>query len=184
MPLNLSLDKASGVFTVAHGSKPASLVIPVRSPYAVVEAALDFNIKDADRHTAMTVTCRPADDPYNRGIRPQSQTLKVKPGIMNVAFDVGKREDLSGGVFSYNFIVQVKGRARFAVRRVKTTFVLNMQSLPLFAAGANRITVSAAQPASLKDAKLVVKYEWADGPQWKHPGSTIVSSGHFRLLTR
>lgn len=165
---NLSFDRRSGVFKVIDAGKPSSLVIPVTTPYAIVEAALDLDITGPAAHSAITVTCQPADDDYNRGVRPQSRTFKIKPGIVRAAFDVGGRKDVSGGVFGYNFIVEVTGgNPAFSVRRVKTTFMLNMYSLPYFAPGRNNVTISAARQGVLKDAKLVVNYEWADAPEWK-----------------
>jgi hypothetical protein len=105
-PSNLSLDKTSGIFTTVDTAKLSSLVIPVRSPHAI-EAALDLDVKSAGPHSAVTVTCQPVDDAYNRRIRQQSQTIEIKPGVASIVFDIGARKDVSGGVFGYNFIIQI-----------------------------------------------------------------------------
>ena len=162
VPENLTLDKATGFFAA---SEPAVLRIPVKSPYAVVEAALEIETQYADPSTALTVTCSPSDDAYNHGIAPQVEALKRAPGRARIAFDVGRRTDVQGGVFAYELQVRVTGgRARFAVRRVKTTFMLNMYSLPFLEPGDNKVTVSAASAGPLQ-----VSYEWAEGNGWTAP---------------
>jgi hypothetical protein len=65
------------------------------------------------------------------------------------------------------------GRATFSIKRVKTTFMLNMYSLPYFTPGMNTVTVSAAKGGKLNDAKLLVAYDWAEGPGWKVEKSDV-----------
>lgn len=162
-PENLNLDRSTG-FLAAAG-EPAVLRIPVKSPYAVVEAALEIQTEYTDSSAALTVACSPADDAYNHGIAPQVKTLRRAPGRSRVAFDVGRRKDVQGGVFAYELQIRVTGgRARFAVRGVKTTFMLNMYSLPFLTSGDNKVTVSADSPGPLQ-----VSYEWAEGGNWTMP---------------
>jgi hypothetical protein len=164
---NLSLDRNRGAFKTVDGTKPATLVIPVKSPYAVVEATVDLDFKTVSPGSTVTVTCLPESDAYNRNIAPQSKTLDAKPGRMSFTFDVGSRKDVSGGVFGYSFNIEIKGaQPAFAVTRVKTDFMLNMYSLPHFGPGDNTVSITAEQGA-LKNARLVVRYDWAEGRAWQ-----------------
>lgn len=166
---NLTLEKKSGMLAVLNAAKTASWVMPIKSPYAVVESRLDLEFQGARPHSKVTVVCQPEDDAYNHGLRPQMKTFAARPGPLTVAFDVGSRKDVSGGVFSYRLIVKLSGGScQFAVRRIRTVFMLNMHSLPFFEPGLNTVTVSKARPGSLKDSRLVVTYDWAEGAQWKN----------------
>lgn len=166
-PSNLSLDNSSGALTVADAGKAASLMIPVKSPYAVVETSLQIYFKAASPHSTITIVCQPISDAYNKGLSAQTKVLTAKRRNVNISFNVGARNDVSGGVFAYNLIIELKGKSSFVVKRVKTLFMLNMYSLPFLAPGRNTITVSAAHPSALNGAKLMVSYVWAEGPQWK-----------------
>jgi len=158
---NLTHDKATGVLVVEDPNKPASLIIPVKSPYGVVEAALDLDVKVVGPQTEITVT-------YTVGRKPIKKTLKPARGPIQLVFDQGSRHDSNRAVFDYELRIDIKGgRAAFNVKRLKTTFMLNMYALPYFVPGENTVTVSAETPKQLKDAKLLVRYEWDEGRDWK-----------------
>ena len=93
--------------------------------------------------------------------------MKPAAGPVVVIFDQGSRHTPKRGVFEYRLRIDVKGApVTFAVRRLKTTFMLNMYSLPYFVPGRNVVTVSAAGPERLEGARLMVNYQWDEGEGW------------------
>ena len=157
---NLAYDKAAGVLKAEDATKPASLVIPVKSPYATVEAALALDIRKADEKAKISVTFTPMRD--KRPAKATKKNVEAKAGVAEVVFP-----NEAAGVVDYELKVDVSGGAvEFNVKQLKTTFQVNFQSLPYFAPGKNTVTVSAGA-SDLKDAKLLVTYEWAEGENWK-----------------
>lgn len=152
---NLALDQTSGVLKVADPKQAATLTIPVKSPYAVVETALALEVVKADPGATISVA-------YIRNRQILEKAVPAQAGRQGVVF-----EDTLAGVIDYELKVTVTGgAAEFAVRQVKTTFMLNMYALPSLAPGENKITVD-AETKALTDAKLLVTYEWDEGEDWR-----------------
>jgi hypothetical protein len=154
-PVNLVYDAAAGALKAEDPAKPASLAIPVKTGYSLVEALLALDIRKADEKARIAVT-------FTRNNRPEKKAVEPKVGRVDLVFP----NELAG-VITYELKVDVTGGAvEFNVAQVKSTFVVNFQSLPHLVPGKNAVTVI-ADTTALKDATLLVTYEWDEGENWK-----------------
>jgi hypothetical protein len=168
-------------------------VLPVKSPYAVVEIELTLDVKLPPDGT-VSVTCTPIHDgkpgtPRKvwtsgaaRDANPNGKrqpVTKVDPAGLASTTIVIPLMDTPEPIYAYELKVEV---TRFAngllgVRRLKTTFQLNPMSLPGLEPGRNKIRVTVARPVKLTGWKLLVNYSWSSAPQWQDARS------HSRAFT-
>jgi hypothetical protein len=171
------------VFQVTDGGKRACLVLPVKSPYAVVEIELMLDVKlppggvvsvtltpilDGKPGTPRKVwTSDAARDVNPKGKeKPAAKDDPAAPASTKIVIPLMNKPE---PIYAYELKIEV---TRFAngllgVRRLKTTFQLNPMSLPGLEPGRNRIRVTVAKPVKLAGWKLFVKYSWSSAPQWK-----------------
>ena len=169
---------------VQDRAKPASFVLPVKSPYAVVEVELALEL-DEPGVVGLTFT------PVNNGQRGNPKKVWSSDAPPASAPDSAKVEQTVDGpritiplenwpspIYEYELKVDITktpedrhGKSPsglVAVKQLKTTFQLNPMALPGLVPGANKIRVSAAQPTKLAGSKLLVTYSWFDAPEWKN----------------
>jgi hypothetical protein len=72
----------------------------------------------------------------------------------------------------------VTGAEASALKRLKTVYQLNMYALPTLFPGKNTVRVSAGT-ARPRGSKLIVRYEWNDGPEWKSERSVEKAFGEL-----
>jgi hypothetical protein len=135
-----------------HPSRAGVLEIPVKSPYAVVEIEAEIESEGGE---IPAVSFRIAGDEQ----RPPA--LRTGAGTLRFVHREERRP-----VYVYTLRVIHGGDIGFRLVRLKTTFQLNIYSLPGFFPGTNTVTVAAKAPESLGRSKLLVTYEWDEGPGW------------------
>jgi hypothetical protein len=148
-----NLVREGAFFRCRNSSQPGVLEIPVKSPYAVVEI-------EGEIESAATELPGVSFRAGGKEMRPRA----VRTGKGTVRY---VHREVHDPIYRYTLRVRATGTARFRLMRLKTTFQLNIYSLPGFFPGRNTVTVTAQAPARLKDSKLLVTYEWDEGPGWK-----------------
>jgi len=163
----LEHDPGTGLFGATDLRRPAELVVPIKSPYAVVKIEIDLKV-DQPEGAATTVSVGPVR--MYRGRRtakftPVGKIQGKKKGVEKIVVDCTNDRTPK---YLYDIKVVPAGKAvRFNIARVKTMLQLNPASLPSLYPGENTITVSAKTGGELKANKLLVTYDWADGAGWK-----------------
>jgi hypothetical protein len=149
------------------------LVVPIKSPYAVVKIEIDLRVEQGEG-ASTRVSIGPVS--MRRGQRHVRYTEVAnvagkKAGVEKIVVDCTNDR---APKYLYDIKVAPAGKAvRFNIARVKTTFQVNPASLPALYPGENTITVSAKTAGDLKDNRLVVTYDWADGKDWKTEHSDV-----------
>jgi hypothetical protein len=164
---DLAHDAAAGLFEAAGGKLVGELVVPVKSPYAVVKIEIDLRLRQDER----TLTIVSVGGATTRNGRRRARYKEVwrkdgaADGVEKIVVDcTGDRR----AKYDYDIKVQTRaGTAAFNLARVKTVFQLNPASLPSLYPGENTVTVSAKTAGDLKANRLLVTYDWADGDGWK-----------------
>jgi transglutaminase superfamily protein len=164
----LGHDPATGLFKATGGKTVGELVMPVKSPYAVVKIEIDLKIEQADGATTTVSVGDVQVRPGKRRVRFKkvATIAGAKKGVEKIVVDCTKDR---APKYLYDIKVDSRaGVAAFNILRVKTTFQLNTASLPSLYPGDNTVTVSAKAAQKLAGNKLLVTYEWADGKGWKN----------------
>ncbi len=163
----LAPDPATGLFKAAGEVKlPPALIVPVKSPYAVVRIEIDLTVRQVE-NAATTVSVGPVRMYRGRRTVKFSKVGEIKgkkKGVQKIVVDC---TDDRTPKYLYDIKVEARGATAFNIARVKTVFQLNPASLPSLHPGENTVTVSAKAKQALADNKLLVTYEWADGVGWK-----------------
>ena len=162
----LAHDPKSGILTPIDKTAP-TLIVPVKSPYAVVKIEMDLKIEQTEK-ASTTVS---VGDIQVRGGKRRVRFKKVatvtgaKKGVEKIIVDCTRDRTPK---YEYDIKIEPKGEVAFNIARVKTTFQLNISALPSLYPGENTVTVSAKAAQKLTGNKLLVTYEWADGDGWKN----------------
>ena len=186
--VGLRHDPNTGLFTTAGMRTAAAprLIVPVKSPYAVVRIEIDLRLEQA----AGASTSVLIGGVQMRGDRRQVRYKEVwkksgkASGVQKIVVDCTNDRTPK---YLYDVKVVPTGKAvSFNLARVKTVLQLNPASLPSLYPGRNTITVSARTAGDLKANKLLVTYEWADGAGWKTDRTdtqTVAALPHRYQLT-
>ncbi|MCG3178853.1 MAG: hypothetical protein BIFFINMI_01183 [Phycisphaerae bacterium] len=160
-----------GGVKLAEGSKNGALLLPVKSPYGVVEATLELAIRQGEGATTTVMVMA--------GVRGSDGKLRYR-AAEKVAEVTGQAERVETAVKSfalanpsvYEFAWEIRttgdASATLRVKRVHTLFQCNPMALPGLLPGANKVHVSAAAADTLAAGwVLAVTYDWAEGKDWK-----------------
>jgi hypothetical protein len=162
----LTWSEKAGLFVAKNVA--GHVVVPVKSPYAVVRVELDVRY-DVPEGGSVKVSVG--------GVERRRGKVRVRyakadwtrdeagTGVAKVEID---RTNSSRPLYEYRLKLASTGGAKFNLVRLKTLFQLNPMALPTLYPGENTVTVSASAPQTLADHKLHVTYEWADGDAWKN----------------
>ncbi|MCK5850305.1 MAG: hypothetical protein KAH23_05265 [Kiritimatiellae bacterium] len=157
---NLKRDSGSGPLRIVTAGKRGTIVIPVKSPYAVVKVEVDLNLYQSDdARTRISIR-------NNETRRARFKKIWEKNGKSG---GLQKIEYLNESVpmCRYDIKIDIQGDdVRVDVIRVKTIFQLNWSALPSLYPGKNTVNISAKEETELKDNNLVVIYEWQEGKGW------------------
>lgn len=156
----------------AAGAAPAEFILPLRSPYAVLQLEIDLELEQGAE--AQTVV----------GLRDCEQPDAAFTPIMTRQGACSGRQTIvhsctTAPLYVYELKIITSGTpVRYRISRLKTIFQLNPAALPSLYPGDNTICVSAATPVVLRHHKLHVTYEWYDGPDWNihHADTQIIQA--------
>ncbi|MCX7590565.1 MAG: transglutaminase-like domain-containing protein [Kiritimatiellae bacterium] len=162
---NLRRSSGGGPLKVVVSDKPARLVVPVKSPYAVVKVEMDLLVEQpAGAQTRVTLLDR------ERNGAVVARVFEEKGACSGIRTITWTNDAIP--LYLYDLKIEATGgNLALDLLRLKTVFQLNWASLPSLYPGENIVTVSAANPLKLKDHRLLVTYEWEDGVGWKNPQS-------------
>jgi len=173
---NLVLDKATGVLRPVEAGKPAVLIVPIRSSYALVWADVTGTFLRGSKDDVCRILVRKLVKETVEGkVR---KVWKLDPVWTSDQFgehtaDAGYGRRING---KYTYEIRIEMLAASDVRKVGLkavrfdhTFVNNWLVLPHLEPGENTIRVRLANPRLLKQVRLQITYEWAEGVGWKQP---------------
>jgi len=156
---------AKGLAPAAGGAALAGageLLIPVKAPGPVVGIELDLELRQKGAAARTSVLLGPPGAPkevwskVGEAQGPEQVVIPYQPS--------------DSPWCEYTLTVRTApgpdGSAELAVKRLRSIYQLNIYALPALAPGKNTVRVS-AKTARLTASKLVVQYEWNDGPDWK-----------------
>ena len=157
--INLTREGKQGLL---KSGERGSIVIPVKSPYAVVKVELDLTLNQSvDACTSVFIRNHDMPDTKFKKIWEKSGNSR---GLHEIEY-----LNESVPMYLYDIKIVLQGRdVQVDVVRVKTIFQLNWSALPSLYPGENTINVFAEDGADSKEQKLVVVYEWQDGEGWKN----------------
>ena len=142
----------------ANGDKAGSITISFRSSYALVWCQVKVTWADPNvPGRVLLLTGKDAKE-----IAPATQPEGEKPA--STIYQFGK--DINGR-FADVLRIELPGKVGLKAVSFDHTFVNNPRALPFLAPGKNKVRVRLDNPELLKQAKLVVKYEWSEGDGWK-----------------
>jgi len=156
-----NLRVADGRGTLASdGTAPAEFILPLRSPYAVLQIEVDLELEQgADARTVVSLRDREKPDAAWAPIMTCDGACR---GLQTVVFTC-----MAAPLYVYDLKVSAgRAPARFRIGRLKTVFQLNPAALPTLYPGDNTIRISADTPTTLRRHCLRVACEWDDGPGW------------------
>ncbi|MGQ9855108.1 MAG: hypothetical protein ACUVTG_17110, partial [Candidatus Oleimicrobiaceae bacterium] len=160
---NLKRESAATGLVAVEPGMPARILIPVKSPYAVVKVELDLKVEQEEGSwTAVTIR-----DGEKKGA--QIARIWERRGALSGMQTVTWTND-AVPLYLYEVLVDSSGGKRtFDVLRLKTVFQLNWAALPSLHPGENVISVTAAEKQNLKETGLRITWEWDEGPGWTTP---------------
>jgi len=132
---------AGGALVPADASKPASVTVRMQSPYVMSRLA----------------TCK--------GDGLDKMEVSSDGGKTYKAVDPSSLTDVFGG--KYDALVRLTFSKAVKDLRLEIIVQHNRCSLPYLSPGANKVTVSVANPKALGDNKLVVTYAYALGSRYR-----------------
>ncbi len=140
----------NGMFVPAEGKKKGALQIPVKSPYAVVLVEAQLETAPGTKVQGYIL----------EGNRKHGMKAERHGNVLTLTYREHDRP-----IYKYTLQVETTGGVRVA--SLKTWFQLNIFSLPTLQPGRNIVHVTAKNPVTLKDHRLVVTYKWREGKGWK-----------------
>jgi hypothetical protein len=167
---NVRVDTKAHVIEVEKADGPAVLEWAVKCPYmlqggyfqaaCVGDVRAAINVRPASGAAADEFAPLERAAAGENGVRPQG-SAPIFTG------DVLKRADLRPhfarkiGTRNYTLRLELRGQgARVGQIELVTIFQHNMYALPQLMPGRNEVTVTAAQPATLKNTPFVLEYAW------------------------
>lgn len=172
-------NRGFALFTASDAANNTAIVLPVKSPYAVVEIELEAGLPAGSKATlsmaplaggkpgAFRKLWASADQPSTK---PDAPTATVAGDLTTIVVPL---MNAAGPFYEYQLRLEVAnaGEGMVGLKRMKTTFQLNPMALPGLTPGANKIRVGAAEATRLSGGKLVVSYNWFEAPEWKEAKS-------------
>ena len=178
-PFGLSCMARPKFTSAEEREKTASIIIPVKSPYAVVQIETKFRfVALPDGLVTLSLTPMKNGRPgspkklwtSDKGptSAPDSPKVNVEQNEGNYAFVISLL-NTPAPVYEYELRLDLRKcpNTELLFGGLTTTFQLNPMSLPGLVPGDNAIRVTAAQPGKLAGGKLLVTYNWLDAPDWK-----------------
>ena len=177
---NIVLDEKAGLIRPAAPGTLATLVVPIRSSYALVWADitgtwLRGSADDVNRITVLETVKGKA--------RWREAWSNEKTGEVTATCSYGKRINRR---YDYKLRIELMAKSDVTTVGLKAitfdhTFTNNWLALPFLKPGKNTIRVRLDNPDLLKRVKLLVKYEWEEGEGWaeKRSDAREVTSSPF-----
>jgi hypothetical protein len=173
---NTDRNRGFVMFSVDGAAKAASLTIPVKSPYAVVEIELELSLalpKDAVASLSLAPLvkgkpggARPLWSSKNAPTSaPDAPTVSTAGDLATIVVPLVHTPD---PIYEYELKLTFANAAGGTIgfKRMKTTFQLNPMALPGLVPGVNKVRVTAAAPVKIVGGRLQVTYSWHQPPDW------------------
>lgn len=160
--------------TLSAQGKGASLLIPVKSPYGVVEATLDLVVEQGEgATTAVSLVMGTRDKDNKLTFRKAEKVLSKEGKASGPVSAVHSLTMARPSAYDYAWRIELSGDAKVKVARVHTLFQCSPMALPGLLAGENKVVVSAGESKLPDGYALKVCYHWAEGKDWKTDKSDV-----------
>lgn len=177
---NVAVDAKTGMLRPVEAGKPATIEIPVRSSYALVWADITGTwLRGAETDIARILVW----GRFEKEVDGKKTTVQEwreawaadQTGAHEATASYGKAIN---GRYDYKLRIELVASDDVQQCGLKGltldhTFVHNWLVLPILKPGKNTITVRLDNPEALKALKLLVRYEWAEGEDWKEERSDV-----------
>lgn len=175
---NLTVDRTTGLLRPTEPGTLGTLVVPIRSSYALVWADIKgtWLRGSADDVNRIVVYGRvEVEGAKGRQWQWREVWHNDTTGATEGGGAYGTRIN---GQFDYQVRIELMAKNDVSACGLKAitfdhTFVQNWLVLPMLKPGKNTIRVRLENPEALRTVRLRIRYEWAEGPGWKAERSDV-----------
>lgn len=155
---NAVADRDAGPIRIADPARPASITIPIRSSYALVRGEVRVAWADPSKPGKVVAVVGRNETELAPTTRPQSEPPA------ETLYEVGRAIN---GQFNYAIRIELPPGGGLRAAAFEHLFTNNWLVLPALRPGQTKVRVRLANPDALKNVKLTIRYEWAEGDGWK-----------------